>query len=173
MGLLSNGEVIVKNPSDFKGDVLGSSEKATRNILRAAEGNVLVIDEAYALCTSNSLTGTSDVYGTAVIDTLVEQIQAKPGDDRVVVMLGYRKEMEEMFKNVNPGLARRFQMEHAYAICVLIFCNFNLVETCTLIAAISCSFSRTTFSRASIIFRASPSSLSKRLQLLQVCGRPL
>ena len=114
MGLLSNGEVIVKNPSDFKGDVLGSSEKATRNILRAAEGNVLVIDEAYALCTSNSLTGTSDVYGTAVIDTLVEQIQAKPGDDRVVVMLGYRKEMEEMFKNVNPGLARRFQMEHAY-----------------------------------------------------------
>jgi SpoVK/Ycf46/Vps4 family AAA+-type ATPase len=114
MGLLSKGEVLVKNPSDFKGSVLGSSEKNTRDILRAAEGNVLVIDEAYALCTSNGLSGTSDPYGTAVIDTLVEQIQARPGDDRAVVMLGYRKEMEEMFKNVNPGLSRRFQLEQAY-----------------------------------------------------------
>lgn len=114
MGLLSKGEVLVKNPSDFKGSVLGSSEKITRDILRAVEGNVLVIDEAYALCTSNGLSGTSDPYGTAVIDTLVEQIQARPGDDRAVVMLGYRKDMEEMFKNVNPGLSRRFQLEHAY-----------------------------------------------------------
>lgn len=114
MGLLSKGEVIVKNPSDFRGSVLGSSEKNTRDILRAADGNVLVIDEAYALCTSNSLSGTSDPYGTAVIDTMVEQIQARPGDDRAVVMLGYRKEMEQMFKNVNPGLSRRFQLEQAY-----------------------------------------------------------
>lgn len=114
MGLLSKGEVIVKNPSDFKGDVIGSSEKNTRDILRAAEGNVLVIDEAYALCNSKPLNGTSDPYGTAVIDTFVEQIQARPGDDRAVVMLGYRKEMEELFKNVNPGLSRRFQLEQAF-----------------------------------------------------------
>ena len=114
MGLLSKGEVIIKNPSDFRGSVLGSSEKNTRDILRSAEGNVLVIDEAYALCTNNSLSGTSDPYGTAVIDTIVEQIQARPGDDRAVIMLGYRKEMEEMFKHVNPGLARRFQLDQAY-----------------------------------------------------------
>jgi SpoVK/Ycf46/Vps4 family AAA+-type ATPase len=114
MGLLSKGEVLIKNPSDFRGSVMGSSEKNTRDILRAAEGNVLVIDEAYALCTSNGLNGTSDPYGTAVIDTIVEQIQARPGDDRAVVMLGYRKEMEQMFKNVNPGLSRRFQLEYAY-----------------------------------------------------------
>lgn len=114
MGLLSKGEVIVKNPSDFRGDVLGSSEKSTRDILRAAEGNVLVIDEAYALCTSNGLSGWSDPYGASVIDTMVEQIQARPGDDRAVIMLGYRKEMTDMFKNVNPGLSRRFQLEQAY-----------------------------------------------------------
>lgn len=99
MGLLSNGEVIVKNPSDFKGDVLGASEKSTRDILRNAEGKVLVIDEAYALCSYSSLNGNSDPYGTAVIDTLVEQVQSKPGDDRAIIMLGYRKEMKEMFKN--------------------------------------------------------------------------
>ena len=74
MGLLSKGEVIVKNPSDFRGSVLGSSKKNTRDILHAANGNILVIDEAYELCTINGLNGTSDPYGTAVIDTLVEQI---------------------------------------------------------------------------------------------------
>jgi len=114
MGLLSKGEVLIKNPSDFRGNFLGDSEKNTRDILHAAEGNVLVIDEAYALTTSNTLSGSVDLYGTSVINTLVEQIQARPGDDRAVIMLGYRKEMEEMFKNANPGLARRFQLEQAY-----------------------------------------------------------
>jgi hypothetical protein len=37
MGLLSKGEVILKNPSDFVGNVLGSSEKQTRDILKAPE----------------------------------------------------------------------------------------------------------------------------------------
>ena len=50
MGLLSKGEVLCKVSSDFTGDVIGSSEKNTRDILRAAEGCVLVIDEAYSLC---------------------------------------------------------------------------------------------------------------------------
>ena len=49
MGLLSKGEVHFKTASDFKGDVLGASEQKTRDILRASEGGVLVIDEAYAL----------------------------------------------------------------------------------------------------------------------------
>ena len=90
MGLLSKGEVLMKASSDFKGDVLGASEKTTRDILRAAEGCVLVIDEAYALCSAGGLNGSgSDPYGTAVIDTLVEQIQARPGDDRAVILLGY------------------------------------------------------------------------------------
>lgn len=30
VGLLSKGDVILKNPSDFVGDVLGSSEKQTQ-----------------------------------------------------------------------------------------------------------------------------------------------
>ena len=29
-------------------------------------------------------------------------------------MLGYRKEVEQMFKNVNLGLSRRFQLENTY-----------------------------------------------------------
>lgn len=49
LGLLSKGDVIIKNPSDFTGGVLGESEQKTVTILDAAVGCVLVIDEAYGL----------------------------------------------------------------------------------------------------------------------------
>jgi len=68
LGLLSRGEgmcarwyyglrmqltrvtiVVVKNPSDFTGSVLGESEKLTKGILNNAVGKVLVIDEVCAL----------------------------------------------------------------------------------------------------------------------------
>ena len=39
------GTVIVKNPSDFVGAVLGASEANTKAILDNAVGKVLVIDE--------------------------------------------------------------------------------------------------------------------------------
>jgi hypothetical protein len=54
LGLLSKGEVVVKNPSDFMGTVLGESEKKTAAILDAALGCVLVIDEAYGLHSDRS-----------------------------------------------------------------------------------------------------------------------
>jgi SpoVK/Ycf46/Vps4 family AAA+-type ATPase len=119
MGMLSKGEVIMKSPSDFVGDVLGSSEKTTRTILDSAQGNVLVIDEAYGLAPaagsgSPAGSGSSDPYKAAVVDTIVEQIQARPGDDRVVILVGYRQQMEDMLKSANPGLARRFQIENAF-----------------------------------------------------------
>lgn len=45
LGLLSKGDVVVKNPSDFIGSALGESEKKTSAILDATVGCVLVIDE--------------------------------------------------------------------------------------------------------------------------------
>jgi hypothetical protein len=105
LGLLSKGDVILKNPSDFIGTVLGSSESQTRAILVEVEGLALVIDEAYLLCSASD---TLDPYKSAVTDIIVEQVQNRPGDDRAVVMLGYRK--EAMFKAANLGLARRFQL---------------------------------------------------------------
>ena len=116
LGLLSKGEVILKNPSDFIGSALGSSEMQTRSILAQAEGCVLVIDEAYGLNPSTGSGGaaTQDPYKTAVIDTIVAQVQGVPGEDRAVVMLGYRKQMEEMMAAANPGLSGRFQMSNAF-----------------------------------------------------------
>jgi SpoVK/Ycf46/Vps4 family AAA+-type ATPase len=116
LGILSKGEVILKKASDFIGSALGKSEKVTQAILEESRGSVLVIDEAYGLyqAIGSGGMGNNEPYRDAVINTLVERIQGKPGDDIAVILIGYREEMERMFKYVNPGLSRRFQLDDSF-----------------------------------------------------------
>ncbi|KAK9771144.1 putative AAA family ATPase [Seiridium cardinale] len=104
VGLLSNGEVVIKNPADFVGGALGQSEKNAKAILESTKGKVLIIDEAYMLAGG----GVADPYKTAVVDTIVAEVQSTANEDRCVLLLGYKEQMEDMFRNVNPGLSRRF-----------------------------------------------------------------
>lgn len=107
--------MVVKNPADFIGAALGGSESQTKGILASTIGKVLVIDEAYGLYgSSNSAGGSSDPYKTAVVDTIVAEVQSVPGEDRCVLLLGYKDHMEEMMQNVNPGLSRRFPLSSAF-----------------------------------------------------------
>lgn len=117
LGLVSNREVVIKYPADFVGSALGESEKNTKAILDSTVGKVLVIDEAYGLYGGGGkggAAGAHDPYKTAVIDTIVAEIQSVPGEDRCVLLLGYEDQMVEMFQNVNQGLARRFATENAF-----------------------------------------------------------
>jgi SpoVK/Ycf46/Vps4 family AAA+-type ATPase len=114
--LLTHGcLVVLKTPSDFVGAHLGESEKNTKAILRASEGKVLLIDEAYGLFAGGGVgTGQADIYKTAVIDTIVGEVQNTPGEDRCVLLLGYEAQMKEMLDHSNPGLARRFPISEAF-----------------------------------------------------------
>ncbi|KAJ6576430.1 hypothetical protein DFH09DRAFT_1149320 [Mycena vulgaris] len=114
--LVKGKVLILKNPSDFIGAHLGHSEKNTKAILATTIGKVLVIDEAYMLFSSgkHGIGNESDSFKTAVIDTLVAEIQSVPGEDRAVLLLGYEDKMVDMFQNVNPGLSRRFAIENAF-----------------------------------------------------------
>ncbi|THH17888.1 hypothetical protein EUX98_g9045 [Antrodiella citrinella] len=91
LGLLTSGEVIVKNPADF------------------------IESKAYMLFGGVSGGGKkNDPYKDAVIDTIVAEVQSVPGEDRCVLLLGYEPQIREMFQNVNPGLSRRFAIEDAF-----------------------------------------------------------
>ena len=57
---------------------------------------------------------SSDIYKTAVIDTIVAEVQSTLGEDRCVLLLGYKEQLEEMFRNTNPGLSRRFALDDAF-----------------------------------------------------------
>jgi hypothetical protein len=71
-------------------------------------GKVLIIDEAYMLNSSG------DPFKTTVIDTIVAEVQSTAGEDRCVLLLGYKEQMEDMMRDVNPGLARRFPLQSAF-----------------------------------------------------------
>lgn len=110
--LLTRSAVVVRNPSDFVGEFLGKSEAQTKAILASTIGKVLIIDEAYMLRPSKS--GSGDSFKTSVIDTIVAEVQSTPGEDRCVLLLGYKDEMENMFRDVNPGMARRFPLDSGF-----------------------------------------------------------
>ncbi|KAK3117363.1 hypothetical protein LTR53_001353 [Teratosphaeriaceae sp. CCFEE 6253] len=122
IGMLSNGEVLVRTPADFIGNVIGASEANTKGILDAAIGKVLIIDEFYGLAPQS--TGSSgDPYRTAVIDIIVAEIQNVPGEDRCILVLGYKEQIEEMMQNANPGLRRRFSPDSGF-----VFDDFDNAE---------------------------------------------
>jgi SpoVK/Ycf46/Vps4 family AAA+-type ATPase len=124
IGVLSKGELVVRNPSDLIGQYIGDSEANTKAALSAAQGNVLLIDEAYMMYTEGEGTGNeSDSYRQAIIDTLVAEVQSVPGEDRCVLLLGYTDEMHRMIQKGNPGLARRFPLADAFY-----FQNFTMEE---------------------------------------------
>ncbi|KUJ21293.1 P-loop containing nucleoside triphosphate hydrolase protein [Mollisia scopiformis] len=123
IGILSKGDVIMKNPSDLIGRYIGDSENNTRAALRSAMGNVLVIDEAYMMYSGGDTGNESDSFRQGIMDTLVGEIQSEPGEDRCVLLLGYDDAMSEMLQNSNPGLNRRFPMSDAFW-----FQNFTLPE---------------------------------------------
>lgn len=58
--------------------------------------------------------GVRGGYKSAVIDALVENIQAGGRADRAVLLLGYRADMERMLAECNPGLKSRFSPEDAF-----------------------------------------------------------
>lgn len=49
-------------------------------------------------------TSHTDSFKTAVIDTIVAEVQGVPGDDRCVLLLGYETQMREMFRVCQPGI---------------------------------------------------------------------
>lgn len=63
----------------------------------------------------------SDPYKTAVVDTIVAEIQSVPGEDRCVLLLGYRDKIVEMFRNVNPGLSRRYVRGYCCRVCKILY----------------------------------------------------
>jgi SpoVK/Ycf46/Vps4 family AAA+-type ATPase len=105
LGFLSDGQCELKKPGDFIGDVVGQTSTKTGAILKRCKGKCLVIDEAYGLATSS--------FGLDAITEIVSRVHGGPGEDIAIVMIGYEKEMKKMFRDCNPGLTSRFNLQDA------------------------------------------------------------
>ncbi|ETS80636.1 hypothetical protein PFICI_08165 [Pestalotiopsis fici W106-1] len=114
LGFLSCGQILVHNANDFIGEHIGSSVAKTKEILEKARGNVLLIDEAYMLDAKRNYGSSPCPFRQEVVDTLVGEVQNKPGEDLCIIMCGYEEEMRDFLREANPGLARRFPIENAF-----------------------------------------------------------
>ena len=106
MGLLSKGDVVKVDRPTLVGEFIGQTEKNVSNILKCARGNVLFVDEAYALFADKD---DSRDYGRRVVESLLT-VLAEPDPDILVIFAGYKDDMERLM-SMNDGLKGRFPHE--------------------------------------------------------------
>ncbi|ROR29451.1 SpoVK/Ycf46/Vps4 family AAA+-type ATPase [Mobilisporobacter senegalensis] len=102
LGLLSDGNLVETDRAGLVAGYVGQTALKVKEVVEKAIGGVLFIDEAYSL--TNGV-GSND-FGSEAIDTLVKMMEDNR-DNLVVIVAGYKKEMENFLKS-NTGLISRF-----------------------------------------------------------------
>ena len=102
LGILSEGQLIETDRYRLVAGYVGQTAINVREVVEQAIGGVLFIDEAYALVSPD----TTNDYGSEAVDTLVKMMEDHR-DDLVVIVAGYREEMEQFLRS-NTGLISRF-----------------------------------------------------------------
>lgn len=103
LGLLSKGHFIEATKSDIVAGYIGQTAIKMKEILNAAKGGILFIDEAYSLIQGNDI---GDQFGKEAINEMLKYMEDNR-EDIVVIAAGYEKEMSG-FISSNPGLRSRF-----------------------------------------------------------------
>jgi len=101
-GALSKGHVVVCDRGTFIGTLWGDEERSVRQVLEKAKGGVLMIDEAYLLCSKNE-----NDPGRLVVPLLMSILADETQRDIAVVLCGYKDQMQKLL-DTNPGLQSRF-----------------------------------------------------------------
>ena len=104
LGIVDNDSFTQVKRSDLIGKYLGHTAAQTQEIFDKSEGGVIFIDEAYSLGNPEG----RDNFSKECIDTINLNLTEKK--NTVLIIAGYKDQLNESFFNYNPGLARRFKM---------------------------------------------------------------
>ena len=107
IGLLPTDKVVEKEAKNLKSSYMNDTGKEVDKACDEAMGGVLFIDEAYMLMKIDD-GGNNDQTGEEAVGALMTRM-VKDAGKFIVVMAGYRKEMDEFIDRANPGFRRRFK----------------------------------------------------------------
>ena len=110
-GLLKRGHLIEATVGDLEGEYIGQTRIKTQALCDRARGGVLFIDEAYGLM-SNSNHGDHADYGKEAIEVLMQFMENSA--DSLVILCGYKADMENLIQNGNQGFMRRFNGKESF-----------------------------------------------------------
>ena len=108
MGILSKGQFKLATRSDLVAKYLGQTAPKTQAVIDDARGNVLFLDEIYAL--SGGSDRNLDSFSKEAIDTLNQNLTERR--DFLCIIAGYEDAVEKCFFAVNEGLRRRFTFRY-------------------------------------------------------------
>jgi SpoVK/Ycf46/Vps4 family AAA+-type ATPase len=94
-GLLPKGHIIAVTPLDLVGEYIGQTGAKTQAVCNSAKGGTLFIDEAYGLMESY---GEGYNYKREAIEVLLGFMTSVEADDTIVILSGYKEEMERLIK---------------------------------------------------------------------------
>ena len=100
LGVLPSGHLVETDRSGLVAGYVGQTALKVREVVDRALGGVLFIDEAYSLAR-----GGGGDFGGEALDALLKAMEDHR-HDLVVILAGYTREMQELFK-LNPGLESR------------------------------------------------------------------
>jgi len=104
LGIFKKVKFNIVKRADLISEYLGGTTIKTMETLDRCKNGVMLIDEAYSL---GSQKGQDDMYSKECIDA-INQYLTENVDKIVCIIAGYKKELDESFFSMNPGLKRRF-----------------------------------------------------------------
>ena len=107
LGILEKGTFVKVTRSDFVAGYLGQTALKTRKLIEDNIGGVIFIDEAYAMGNEEK----RDSFSKEALDTLCEML-SNHKRDLMVIIAGYKAELDACFFSYNPGLESRFAWQY-------------------------------------------------------------
>ena len=108
LGIIQSNKFKLVKRTDLIGEYVGHTAHKTQAAIDEAEGGVLFIDEAYSLGGSSE---KSDSFSKECLDVLNQNLSENK-KKLIVIIAGYKEQLESSFFSYNPGLKRRFPFKY-------------------------------------------------------------
>lgn len=106
LGFLETNNFHLVTKADLVAGYVGQTAIKTKKVLKNSLGGVLFIDEAYSIGAGTSA-DDPDTFGKECVDT-INQFLSENTENFIMIVAGYREDLERSFFGLNKGMSRRF-----------------------------------------------------------------